>query len=65
MRRAGWLLAAAATAGTLVWRRRRDGGRSHASLFYDDGSMVSFADGSDEADRLVPLADEIIAAARA
>jgi hypothetical protein len=65
MRRAGWLLAAAATAGTLVWRRRRDSGRSRASLFYDDGSMVSFGDGSDEADRLVPLADEILAAARA
>ena len=54
----GSLLGAAA-----VWRRR-SGAKDHVDVYYADGSMVSFAEGSDEANRLFPVARRILAQAR-
>jgi hypothetical protein len=63
MRKAAWLAAGAAVAG-LVALRRSAGGREHVDLYFSDGSMVSLASGSEEAERLVPLAAEVLSAAR-
>ncbi len=38
--------------------------RERVDLYFDDGSMVSFADGSQEADTLQPVAQAVLAAAR-
>ena len=62
-RRALALLAAAAT-GAAAWRRQRRKRREHVDLYFDDGSMVSLADDTEEARRLLPLAYEILATAR-
>jgi hypothetical protein len=58
----GLLLTAAALAA-LVWRRR-GGAPEHVDLYFSDGSMVSFAPGSPQGDRLLPLARRALAAAR-
>lgn len=55
-------LAVAAVAGAVLWRRRSRQ-REHVDLFFSDGSMVSFEQGSIEAARLLPLAHEILSAA--
>ena len=47
-----------------IWRRRSGAGKDHADVYFADGSMVSFAEGSDEADRLFPVARRILAQAR-
>jgi hypothetical protein len=59
------IAAAAAVAGiaaAIIWRRRSRP-REHVDLFFSDGSMVSFEQGSIEAARLLPLAHEIVAVA--
>jgi hypothetical protein len=60
-------IAALAVAGgaLLVWRRRSGKRAEKVDLYYDDGSMVTLAAGSDEGDRLLPLARRVLAAARA
>ena len=60
---AGLALAGAAVAG-YVWRRRSAGPRERVDLYFADGSMVSFAPGSPEGDRLLPLARRALSAAR-
>jgi hypothetical protein len=57
-------LTAAAVAGAAVWQRRRRR-RERVDLYFVDGSMVSLEQGSLEADRLLPLAHDVLAAARA
>jgi hypothetical protein len=59
----GALVAAASVAGVVLWRRSRRQ-RERADLYFADGSMVSFEQGSIEAGRLLPVAEEILAAAR-
>jgi hypothetical protein len=44
--------------------RRRSAPRQRVDLYYEDGSMVSLADGSPDAQRLLPLAREILRSAR-
>jgi len=61
---AGLGLAAGSLAASLLWRRSSAGRADKVDLYYEDGSMVSFADGSEEADRLLPLARRVLAAAR-
>lgn len=56
-------LTAAAVAGTVVWQRRRRR-RERVDLYFADGSMVSLEQGSLEADRLLPLAHDVLNAAR-
>jgi hypothetical protein len=59
----GALVAAASVAGVVLWRRSRRH-RERADLYFADGSMVTFEQGSIEARRLLPVAQEILAAAR-
>ena len=51
-------------AGTIVYRRSFARRPERVDVYLDDGSMVSFADGSSEAAALLPLAREALAAAR-
>ena len=51
---AGGMLAGAA------FLRRRSVQRERVDLYYDDGSMVSLSNGSPDAERLLPLAREIL-----
>jgi hypothetical protein len=44
--------------------RRQGAQRDRVDLYYEDGSMLSLTDGSPGADRLLPLAREIIRQAR-
>jgi hypothetical protein len=57
-------LLAGAAAGAALWLRRAGAPREHVDVYYADGSMVSFAAGSSEGDRLLPIARRILAAAR-
>ena len=50
--------------GTIVYRRRTVRTRNRVDVYFDDGSMVSLAAGSPDADRLLPLAGNILADAR-
>jgi hypothetical protein len=58
------LLLVGAAAAAFVWRRRGAGPRERVDLYFSDGSMVSFARGTPEGDRLLPLARRALAAAR-
>jgi hypothetical protein len=44
--------------------RRRSIRAERADLYFEDGSMLSLSNGSPGADRLIPLARQIIAQAR-
>jgi hypothetical protein len=46
----------------VLLRRRAARRVDHVDLYDDDGSMVSHADGTPEADRLLPIARELLAA---
>jgi hypothetical protein len=50
--------------GSTVFVRRRGALRERIDLYYEDGSMVSVANGSPDAERLIPLAREILHASR-
>ena len=58
----GVLLAAGSLAGSVLVRRRAARRRERVDFYGEDGSMHSFAEGTLEADRLLPLAHEILAA---
>lgn len=51
-------------AGAVAWRRRSAYRRERVDLYFEDGSMVSLEQGSLEADRLLPLAHDVLDAAR-
>jgi len=51
-------------AGSVLYRRSVGRRRQRVDIYFDDGSMVSFTDGSPEADRLLPAARDALAAAR-
>jgi hypothetical protein len=57
------VVSAAAVAGAVIWRRRARR-RDRVDLYFADGSLVSLEQGSLQADRLLPLAHDVIAAAR-
>ncbi len=57
----GFLLATGSLAGSVLVRRRAARRRERIDLYAEDGSMHSFAEGSPEALRLLPLAYEILA----
>ena len=44
--------------------RRRTMQRERVDLYYEDGSMLSLANGSPEAERLLPLARDILRRSR-
>lgn len=54
------LVGAASFAGTLIYRRRTERSRTRVDLYFEDGSMVSLAAGSPDADRVLPLATEAL-----
>jgi hypothetical protein len=56
--------ASGALAGTAVYRRMFGGGKERLDVYFDDGSFVTFAPGSPEGARLIPLAHQVLAAAR-
>jgi hypothetical protein len=47
-----------------VWRRRSARGKEHVDVYFADGSMVTFAEGSEEAARLLPIARRLLTTAR-
>ena len=57
-------LLAGAAGGAALWLRRGGAPREHVDLYFADGSMISFAPGSPEGNRLLPIARRILAAMR-
>jgi len=51
-------------AGSVIFRRSFAKPRERVDVYFDDGSLVSFVDGSPEADKLLPVAGDVLAAAR-
>ena len=60
----GFLLAAGSLVGTILYRRHLARRRERVDLYYEDGSMVSLTSGSVEAERLLPLARDVLRTAR-
>ncbi|HEU5476205.1 MAG TPA: hypothetical protein VFU64_00055 [Gaiellaceae bacterium] len=56
--------ASGALAGTAAYRRWFGSGRERLDVYFDDGSFVTFGAGSREAARLLPLAQQVLIAAR-
>ena len=59
-----FLLALGTLAGAIAYRRRFARREERVDVYYEDGSMVSLAEGSAEAERLLPLARDVLDAAR-
>jgi hypothetical protein len=57
----GMLLAAGSLAGSLLVRRRAARRQARVDLYATDGSMHSFTQGTLEAERLLPIANELLA----
>ncbi len=51
-------------AGAALYRRSAGRRSDRLDVYFDDGSMVSFVEGSPEAERLLPVARGMLAAAR-
>jgi hypothetical protein len=58
------VLVGGATVVTALWRQRRERKREHVDLYFVDGSMISLAEGTHDAARLLPLARDVLTAAR-
>ena len=58
----GTILALGSLAGTIAFRRRFAKRRERVDIYFEDGSMHSYAEGTGEAARLLPIAHEILAA---
>jgi len=56
--------ASGALAGTAAYRRWLGTSGERVDVYFDDGSFVTFGAGSREAARLVPLARQVLVAAR-
>jgi hypothetical protein len=56
--------ASGAVAGTAAYRRWFGASRERLDVYFDDGSFVTFGDRSPEAARLLPLARQVLMAAR-
>jgi hypothetical protein len=50
--------------GAAAFVRRRSATRERVDLYYEDGSMLSLASGSADAEPLLPLAREILRSSR-
>ena len=60
----GFLLTVGSLAGTVFYRRRAARRRERVDVYYEDGSMVSLAEGSPEAATVLPLARRLLDTAR-
>ena len=58
---AALVVGVASFAVSKLLRRRAAQRRDRVDLYFEDGSMVSFAEGSDEGDRLLPVAADLLA----
>jgi hypothetical protein len=58
----GVLLAAGSLAGSVLVRRRAARRQARVDLYAADGSMHSFPEGTAEADRLLPIAHDLLSA---
>ena len=58
----GVMLAAGSLAGSLLLRRRAARRRERVDLYAEDGSMVSHAEGTPEAERLLAIAHTLFPA---
>ena len=56
----GLTLAAGTFAVSLLYRRRTARRRERVDLYYEDGSMVSLPEGSPGAERLLPIAHDVL-----
>jgi hypothetical protein len=56
--------AAGALAGTALYRHWFGAGRERLDLYFDDGSFVTYVAGSPAAERLLPLAQQVLTTAR-
>jgi len=56
--------ASGALAGMAAYRHWLDGSRERLDLYFDDGSFVTFGATSAEGARLLPLAHQVLTAAR-
>lgn len=59
----GILLAAGSLAGSVLVRRRAARRRERVDLYAEDGSMQSYSEGTPEAERLLPIAHELLSPA--
>lgn len=50
--------------GSVLYRRAFAKRPEHVDVYFEDGSMLSFVDGSSEADTLLPIAHRALAATR-
>lgn len=57
-------LAAVAAGAVVAFRRHSRRHRERLDLYYEDGSMVSLEEGSEAAERLLPLARDALRTAR-
>jgi hypothetical protein len=57
------LIVAGAIVGALIARRFLQGPDERIDLYFEDGSMVSLDSGSPEAQRLLPVARDLLSAA--
>ncbi|HEY0415296.1 MAG TPA: hypothetical protein VGC78_02815 [Gaiellaceae bacterium] len=58
----GALLALGSVAGSVLVRRRAARRQARVDLYAADGSVHSFTEGTPEADRLLPIAHELLGA---
>jgi len=58
------LLLLGSLVGAIAYRRRFARREERVDVYYEDGSMVSLAERSAEAERLLPLARDVLDAAR-
>jgi hypothetical protein len=56
--------ASGALAGTAAYRRWFGASRERLDIYFDDGSFITFGERSPEAARLLPLARQVLVAAR-
>lgn len=61
----GILLGIGSGIGAVLFRRRNARRRERVDLYFEDGTIVSVAEGAGEAERLLRHAREALAAARA
>jgi hypothetical protein len=58
------LLAAGSFGASVYYRRRAVRRRARVDLYYEDGTMVSLPEGSPGAEKLLPIAHDLLHAAR-
>ena len=51
-------------AGSVLYRRTVSRRRQRVDVYFGDGSMITYDDGTPEADALLPIARDALAAAR-